>query len=145
MTRRLMRVFILMSTMLAAHTVISQDFDMTRPATIKGQVAGVIFGPGNSYLLIDVSDASGKSQLWAVQGNALPQLAKDGWTPKGTVRPGDAISAVTFRPRSTAKVAESLPPTVDVRVLELAKTGHVLRGTEVTLPSGKKMPFGPSN
>jgi hypothetical protein len=43
----------------------SQDFDMTRPATIKGQVAGVIFGPGSSYLLINVSDASGKSQLWA--------------------------------------------------------------------------------
>jgi hypothetical protein len=72
-------------------------------------VAGIVFGSDNSYLLVDVSDASGKSQLWAVQGNGLGLLTKDGWTPKGTVRPGDAISVVTFRPRSSAKVAESLP------------------------------------
>ena len=145
MTPRVMGVFVFMFTVLAAHTAISQDFDMTRPATIKGQVAGLIFGPGNSYLLIDVSDASGKSQLWAVQGNALGVLMRDGWTPKGPVRPGDAVSVVTFRPRSSAKLAESLPPTIEMKILELAKTGHVLRGTEVTLADGKKMVFGPSN
>lgn len=145
MTRRFKSVFVFVFTVLAAHTAISQDFDMTRPATIKGQVAGVMFGPDNSYLLIDVSDASGKSQRWAVQGNGMGVLMKDGWTPKGTVRPGDAVSVVTFRPRSSAKLAESLPSSIDMKILELAKTGHVLRGTEVTLADGKKMPFGPSN
>ena len=145
MTRRFKSVFVFVFTVLAAHIAMSQDFDMTRPATLKGQVAGVIFGAGNSYLLIDVSDASGKSQLWAVQGNALDALTKDGWTPKGTVRPGDTVSVVTFQPRSSAKLAESLPPSIDMKILELAKTGHVLRGTEVTFANGKKMAFGSSN
>ena len=82
---------------------------MTRPATIKGQVAAVMFGADNTYMLIDVKDARGKSRLWAVQGNGLGVLTKDGWTPKGAVRPGDAVSVVTFRPRYRAKLLRACP------------------------------------
>ena len=145
MTRRLMCVFVFMFTVLACHSAISQDFDMTRPATIKGQVAGMIFGPSDSYLLIDVNDTSGKSQRWAVKGHGLAVLARDGWSPQGTVRPGEAVSVVTFPPKSSANLVESLGSVSDPKLVELVKTGHVLLGTEVTLADGKRLPFGSNN
>jgi hypothetical protein len=127
------------NVMSVAHTAVSQEFETTQPITLKGQVAQVLLAQ-ESYLRIEVKDATGKSEIWAVQGDSVAVLMRAGWSPRGTLRLGDEVTVIAFRPKGNADVTSTLK-TTEPSILEAAKTKHVLRGTEVTLPNGKKLIF----
>ena len=123
----------------------SQAFDVTHPLTLRGTVSQLVFSPGpHSYLVVDVKDATGESERWVIQGNPPGALMRDGWNLKESLRLGDAVTIVTFRPRTGATVAEAIPVAAGAQVLELANRGRLLHGTQVTLSDGKTLTFGPS-
>jgi hypothetical protein len=76
---------------------------------------------------------------------ATATLRQAGWTSE-TLKGGESISVVVYRARPDANVAETVPtPTPGralERVLELAKAGRLVHGTEITLPDGHTLMFG---
>lgn len=103
------------------------------------QFAGFFTAPNKpAYIVLDVTDANGKTESWAVQGNELAALVHDGWTPRGPVALGETLSIVTFRVKGNAAAAMADNP----RVMELIKAGRLVKGTEVTLTNEEKKTFG---
>ena len=121
-----------------------QEFDSTNSMTLKGKVAG-FFLDRPSYLILETNDGKGKAQTWAVQGADAGKLIQAGWNPQGTVSAGDEVSVVAYKTKF-ANAAGALPKPMSAdttkAIAELARTGHLVRGTELTLPGGKKFPFG---
>jgi hypothetical protein len=104
-----------------------------------------MFPPGpHSYLVVDVKDATGKTERWVIQGNPPGALMRDGWNLRESLRLGDAVTIVAFRPQAGSKVTEAIPVAAGAQILELANTGRLLHGTQVTLSDGKSLTFGPS-
>jgi hypothetical protein len=138
----MLSIVFLVTVFLNAPVAAGQQFDGTKPLTLKGTVAGTIFGP-ESFLIVDVME-SGKTATWAVQGKSLQDLMGDGWTTKSTVRLGDTVTVTVFRPRPNVNLLANLT-TGEVRVIELAKAGRLVLGTDVTLANGTKLTFGDLN
>jgi len=111
--------------------------------TLKGKLAGFATAPGNpGYILLEVTDANGKSEVWAVQGNPLGALMEDGWSPKGPGPLGEELSIITFRLRTGAAATDALSTSTDEKTVATIKRAALLRGTEVTLANGAKKKFG---
>ena len=142
--------FVLLSVVLPgrhialAQSAVAAQFDTTRTVTIAGTVNEVMFPAGRSYLAIETKSAAGATEKVVVQGNGLGVLKKAGWSPKGTVPLGAAVSVTAYRPRPGADLTAALPPGSPEVVLEAAMAGRLLSGIEVTLPDGRKLPFGPA-
>jgi hypothetical protein len=134
-----------LTAMVSAQNPVQQYYDTTRPITLKGNFAGMGLLPGaaHGYLFLDTKDASGKAEIWAIEGDSPSQLARAGWglMGAGPVALGDAITVVVYRPKPDVKVIETVPVNA-TRTMEAAKAGRLVRGTDVTLADGKKMVFG---
>jgi len=141
MTRRTTTMFLVVALQLLCRTAAAQEFDMTRPTTMKGKLAGFAVEPGKpSYILLEVTDARGKSEVWAIQGNPFGTLMNDGWNLKLPL--GEELSIVTFRLKVGANAADALSTNADDTVVATIKAGRLLRGTEVTMSNGTKKRFG---
>jgi hypothetical protein len=128
----------------SAQGSVADHFDTTKPIALKGKHAGLFAVPDRpAYLLIDVQDGSGKIERWAVQGSSMSVLLKAGWNlgRGGPVKLGDSITVMAFRAKPAANLTETVP-TFPPDLLEAAKAGRLVHGTEIILPDGKKLPFG---
>jgi hypothetical protein len=79
-----------------------------------------------------------------VEGDAIDKMRAAGYSDH-TVRMGAIVSVRGFRAKPGAKVADRIPGArrgALERVMDLAKAGHIMYGTQITLPDGKKVPFG---
>jgi hypothetical protein len=130
--------------MLTGSALTAQEFDTSSTFTLKGSVV-TLFLDRPSYLIIESKDGTGKTVRWAIQGSPAGKLMQAGWTPQGTVSPGDQVSVVAYKTK-TADVTSALPKPMSEEtakaVSEPARAGHLVRGTELTLPGGKKFAFG---
>jgi hypothetical protein len=142
-------VMVVLAGPLRAQHSIAQDYDTAKPLTLKGILIGManLPAPNPTYLLVEVRDASGHEEQWAVEGHATATLRQAGWS-SDTLKGGESISVVVYRARPGAHVAETVPAPRPgralERVLELAKAGRLAHGTEITLPDGHKLMFGAS-
>jgi hypothetical protein len=66
-------------------------FDQEHPIELTGVVKEFRYTAPHTFIILDVKDADGTSQLWSLEGNAPNGLARDGWTSK-TLRPGDELT-----------------------------------------------------
>ena len=68
-------------------------FDGSREQTIAGTVREFNWTNPHSSFKVEVTDASGKSEIWAVEMNGPQNLMHDGWK-RSSIKPGDKITAV---------------------------------------------------
>jgi hypothetical protein len=68
-------------------------FDTGKEQTISGVVREFNWTNPHSSFKVEVTDASGKSEIWAVEMNGPQNLMHDGWK-RSTLKNGDKISAV---------------------------------------------------
>jgi len=74
----------------AHHSVLG--FDGTRPVTLRGIVAEVVWSNPHTYIAIDVADGAERGR-WLIESESPVVLQRLGWT-RGSVRPGDRIVTV---------------------------------------------------
>jgi uncharacterized protein DUF6152 len=113
-------------------------------------VTGMLIGsaapdpPYSVYLLISTRDAKGKVTQWAVEGDSIDALRRRGHK-DDALRMGEIITVIGHPAKPGKKPEERMPKPIRgalARAFDLAKEGHLILGTEVTLPDGTKLPFG---
>jgi hypothetical protein len=68
-------------------------FDGAREQTIAGTVTEFNWTNPHSSFKVEVTDAAGKSAIWAIEMNGPQNLMHDGWK-RSSIKPGDKITAV---------------------------------------------------
>ena len=134
-----------------AHHSISKTYDTTNPAVLKGVIKQTVWANPHAYLLIDVKDANGRVETFAVEGSAPNALVRAGVN-RNTLKQGDEITVTAFPATVTVEItvaAESNgirqpPELVELlkAVAERAKANRLVYGADVTTIDGKKLEFG---
>ena len=68
-------------------------FDSSSEKTLSGVVREFNWTNPHSSFKVEVTDASGKTEIWAVEMNGPQNLMHDGWK-RSTLKNGDKITAV---------------------------------------------------
>ena len=66
-------------------------FDQEHPLDLTGTVKEWKYTAPHVFIVLDVKDTDGTSQVWNLEGNAPNALARDGWSSK-TLKPGDEVT-----------------------------------------------------
>jgi len=65
-------------------------FDQEHPIDLVGVVKDWKYTAPHAFIILDVKDTDGSSQVWSLEGGAPSGLIRDGWTSK-TLKPGDEV------------------------------------------------------
>jgi hypothetical protein len=84
-----------LSVSVSAHHAWS-GYDMVNITTVKGTVTQFDWGNPHVWINLEVKDDKGKIEKWSVGGPSPSRMAGTGWD-KGTLKPGDQITAVGHR------------------------------------------------
>jgi hypothetical protein len=106
------------TTVLDAHHSLSAEFDTDKTVTLTGTITEMKWTNPHSWLYLEVKDARGQVQKWAVEFASPNSLLRRGW-------------------RRT-----DLPPTITVTVAGYSsrdKTARVISATDVKLPDGRTL------
>jgi hypothetical protein len=112
----------LFTARLMAHHSFGAEYDATKPITISGVLTKIEWTNPHSFIYLDVSDEKGNVANWKMEGYPPNVLYRNGWKKDTTMKPGDKITVTGWRSRDGTNWGQS---------------------REITLPSGKKMVFGP--
>ena len=125
MTRQLLSgsaLLFLFAARLTAHHSFGAEYDATKPITISGVLTKIEWTNPHSFIYMDVTDEKGNVANWKMEGYPPNVLYRNGWQKDTTMKPGDKITVTGWRSRDGTNWGQS---------------------REITLPSGKKMVFGP--
>ena len=104
------------------HHSFGAEYDVNQPITLTGTLTAIEWTNPHTHFYLDVKDASGKVVNWKLEGYNPSVLVRTGWRKDVTMKVGDTITVFGWRARDGGNWAHS---------------------REITLPSGKKMFFGP--
>lgn len=76
-------------------------FDTEHPVDLTGVVKEWKYTAPHAFIILEVKDADGTSQVWSLEGVAPSGLIRDGWTSK-TLKPGDELQLTIDPLRSGA-------------------------------------------
>jgi hypothetical protein len=107
---------------LFAHHSFGAEYDATKPISITGVITRIEWTNPHSFIYLDVKDDKGNVASWKMEGYPPNVLYRNGWTKDSTMKAGDTITVSGWRARDGSN------------------WGH---SREVTVPSGKKLIFGP--
>ena len=65
-------------------------FDQANPIDLAGVVRDWKYTAPHVFIVLNVKEADGATQVWNLEGNTPSALARDGWTAK-TLKPGDEL------------------------------------------------------
>jgi len=65
-------------------------FDQEHPMDLAGAVKEWKYTAPHVFIVLEVKEADGTTQVWNLEGNTPGALARDGWTAK-TLKPGDEL------------------------------------------------------
>ncbi len=74
-----------------AHHSFAVYFDPGKEVTITGKVTEFRFTNPHGTIVLDVTDAQGRTRQWRAETNAPVVLQRRGWT-RSSVRPGDVLT-----------------------------------------------------
>jgi len=110
-----------LSRPVAAHHSFAAEYDARKPVTVTGTVSQIDWRNPHAYIVLDVKDESGNLTKMIVEGHPPNTLRRTGWV-KDILKVQDTISVTGWASRDGS--------------------GR-MAGREVTLPSGKKLFWGP--
>ena len=76
-------------------------FDQENPIELEGVVQEFKFTSPHSFIILQVRQQDGGTQLWSLEGGAPSALVRDGWSSK-TLKPGDELQLTVEPLRSGA-------------------------------------------
>jgi Family of unknown function (DUF6152) len=76
-------------------------FDQEHPIELNGVVKDWKYTAPHAFIILEVKEADGTSQVWSLEGGAPSGLIRDGWTSK-TLKPGDELKMTIDPLRSGA-------------------------------------------
>jgi hypothetical protein len=82
-------------------------FDMTKSLVIDGLVSEVQYQNPHTWLFVDVRNAAGKVETWAIEAGGPNILMRQGWK-ANTVKVGDKVSALIHPGRDPTQKSGSL-------------------------------------
>lgn len=100
-----------------AHHSVSM-YDMAHPTTVTGTVTKLDWTNPHGYIYMDVKNAQGQIEHWAIEIDSPNFLKHNGWT-STTVKPGDAVTCTGGRAKNGALTMRCTTVTLS--------TGEVLR------------------
>jgi hypothetical protein len=109
MRRSLLSVFLVGAGLLMAsagvfaHHSVSGEFDGGKPIEFTGTVKMVQWLNPHIYTQVETKDASGKAQLWRVEGGAPNSLFRQGWR-KDSLKPGLVVTFKGIRGKNPESV-----------------------------------------
>jgi hypothetical protein len=95
-------VAMMMTVAAQAHHSFAAEFDGAKIQTIKGSVVEFQWMNPHAYIILDVTDGSGKTARWGIQSRNLSILKRQGLS-KQTFRPGEVISVELYHHHDPAK------------------------------------------
>jgi Family of unknown function (DUF6152) len=76
-------------------------FDQEHPIQLVGTVKEYRYTSPHTFIILDVKQQDGSSQLWSLEGAAPSALVRDGWSSK-TIKAGDELKMTIMPLRSGA-------------------------------------------
>jgi hypothetical protein len=77
-------------------------FDQGHPMQLVGTVKELRYMGPHTFIILDVKDGNGGTQLWNLEGGASGGLARSGWLSKA-LKPGDELELTIDPLRSGAR------------------------------------------
>jgi hypothetical protein len=76
-------------------------FDQENPVELEGIVQEFKFTSPHSFIILEVKQEDGTTQLWSLEGAAPSALVREGWS-RTTIKPGDELKLTVEPLRSGA-------------------------------------------
>ena len=95
-------VVMMMTAAAQAHHSFAAEFDGSKVQTIKGSVVEFQWMNPHAYLIVDVTDDSGKTARWGIQSRNLSILKRQGLS-KQTFKVGEMVTVELFHHHDPAK------------------------------------------
>jgi hypothetical protein len=89
-----------------AHHSFSAEFDVGRPVTLVGTVKEFEWTNPHAWIHIEVADAAGATQVWAVEMLGVNSLVRDGLRPD-TMKAGDKLTITGYGARNGTTTANA--------------------------------------
>jgi hypothetical protein len=88
---------------IVAHHSFAAQYDSTKPITLKGGITRIEWANPHIYFYLDVADANGATEHWAIEGGAPSTLYRAGWR-KDSAKVGDLVTVNGFLARDGSKL-----------------------------------------
>jgi hypothetical protein len=72
-------------------------FDQEHPIDLVGVVNEWKYTAPHTFIILEVKEEDGTTQVWSLEGGAPSGLSRDGWTSK-TLKPGDELQLLASLP-----------------------------------------------
>lgn len=95
-----------LSTAALAHHSFSAEFDVGRPVTLEGAVKEFEWTNPHAWIHIEVKDAAGTTQVWAVEMLGVNALVRQGLSPR-TLKTGDKLTITGYGARNGTTTANA--------------------------------------
>ena len=107
-----------------AHHAFAAEFDRDKPVTLVGKVTKIEWVNPHTWIHMEVTDKSGKSVVWRVEGGAPNALMRRGWN-RNSIKIGEAITVEGFLAKDGSPTANgSQVKTADGRILGAASSAQ---------------------
>lgn len=110
------------TTAALAHHSFSAEFDIGRPVTLVGSVKEFEWTNPHAWIHVEVTDAAGATQVWAVEMLGVNSLARQGLSPR-TLKTGDKLTITGYGARNGTTTANAT-------TVSRTETGETLYNTE---------------
>jgi hypothetical protein len=84
-----------------AHHSFGGTYDVDKKITLKGTMAQIALRSPHSFFYVDIADASGKVERWAIEGAGAGQFAQQG-VDKNAFKIGDVVEIVANPSRTNS-------------------------------------------
>ena len=88
---------------LAAHHSFAAQFDRDKPITLKGSVTRLVWANPHVYFYMDVTNARGVAENWAIEGQAPSVLYRAGFR-KDSTKFGDVVTVDGYLARDGSRL-----------------------------------------